>query len=192
MRRSLVPTELRGQARACVEVAAQAALFFRVPSEAGAFAAREAGLAARRAGEAAASAIRSRADSRRSDWLGLSRFFAEAASQSAAAAAEAVRFGLRGAQLAPLAAGLRDAARELEAALGAFGDARACAELVVSAKRRLLEAERLGRGCRDASLDGPDAVLDLKTRTVLRRLGGGADAWQRAADRIVELVEVAA
>lgn len=192
MRRAPVPLSLRGHARACVDVAAQAARFFRAPSEAGAFAVREAALSARRAGTETAAVLGSSEDARRRDWLALSRRLAEAASAAGSAALEAGRFGVGDARLAPAAAALRDATRELESALGALGEVRQGEALVVSAKRKVAEAEALIRRGRDSALDEPDAVLDLKLRTVLRSLGRCADALQGAADRLAELVGVTA
>jgi hypothetical protein len=190
--RARIPDALSDQARACVETAAQAAGFFRAPSEAGAFAAREKALTARAAGLAAITAIEAcRDDSNQSDWLSISRFLAEAAAEMAAGAVESCRFGANE-SMAGLAANLRDAGQDLNSALAAIPDAKLCEGFVISAKRRLAEAERLGRVSRNAALDDPNAVRDIKTRAVLQRLSRASEAWQQAVDRVVEMLEMKA
>ena len=63
-----------------------------------------------------------------------------------------------------------------------------CEALLVAAKRGALVAQQRQRLARDAALDAPDAVRDLKVRTVLRRLEAATEAWQQAVDRVVEVV----
>ena len=183
-RSSPLPEALASQARACVAVATQAAHFFRAPSEAGAYAVHQAGLQARR--EAAAMTERG---PRGREWRTISRALAEAAQAQAAGAAEAVRFGVADAPgLAASCASLRDCGREFGAALEALGDGPRCEALLVAAKRGALVAQQRQRLARDAALDAPDAVRDLKVRTVLRRLAAATEAWQQAVDRVVEVV----
>lgn len=188
-RHSPVSGALLAQAQACVEVAAQTSIFFRSPTPDNASAAREAGLRARRAGVAAAQALKAGGGLRRRDGLALSRRLAEAARETAAGAAEGDRFGVAWADLAAMAAGLRDAARDLGAALEALPDGPRCEQLVVSAKRRAAEAERRNRRLLAAALDSPSVVDELKVRTVLRRFAQAAEASQQAADCIAEFLE---
>ena len=184
-RRGALPEELISQARASVAVAREASRFFRRPSEAGAYAVRQAGLRARR--EAAAlMAGRGLPDG---DWLILSRRLAEAAQAQAAAAAEAARFGVgEVAGLAGAGAGLRECGRQVLAALEALPHGPGCAESLVAAKRWALVAQRRHSRARAAALDAPNAVLALKVRTVLRRFDAAAEAWQQAADCIAEVL----
>jgi hypothetical protein len=188
-RSSPLPEALASQARACVAVAAQAARFFRSPSQAGAYAVHLAGLQARREASAAVAAVSAGRDQRRRDWLTLSRRLAAAAREQAAGAAEAARFGVADfAGLAGSCAGLRDCGRELGAALEALPDGPRCEAGLVAAKRWALVAQRRQRLARAAALDAPDAVRDLKVRTVLRRLEAATEAWQEAVDSVTEAV----
>lgn len=184
-----MPAALAGQARACVEVAAQAARFFRAPGEAGAYAVHRAGLQARQQSAAAAAAVRAERGAPGRDWQVLCRWLAEAARAMAAGAAEAARFGAADAPgLASSCAGLRDCGREFGAALEALEDGPRCEALLVAAKRWALVAQQRQRQARDAALEAPNAVLDLKVRTVLRRLEAATEAWQQAVDCVAETV----
>lgn len=187
--RSPVPEALSGQAQACVAASAQAALLFRSPTADNAFAARAARIRSWRCGLEAAAKLKG--GRFQQQWLDLSRRLAEAAQESAAAAAEACRFGVAGfADLAAMSAGLRDSVRDLGAALKCLDKwPSRCEALMVAAKRRAAEAERLGRSSRAAALESHNAVADLKARTVLHRLGRAAEACQQAADRIAEILE---
>jgi len=188
-RGSPLPEILASQARACVAVAAQAARFFRTPSQAGAYAVHQAGLAARREATAAAAAVAALRGPQRRDWMTLSRQLAAAAREQAAGAAEAARFGVADfAGLAGSCAGLRDCGRELGAALETLRDGPRCEAGLVAAKRWALVAQRRQRLARAAALDAPDAVRDLKVRTVLRRLEAATEAWQEAVDCVAEVV----
>jgi hypothetical protein len=184
-----LPAALASQARACVEVAAQAARFFRAPGEAGAYAVHRAGLQARCESAAAAAAVKSERGPQGRDWQVLSRWLAEAARALAAGAAEAARFGVADSPgLAAASSGLRDCGRQFHAALEALGEGPRCEALLVAAKRAALAAQQRQRLARDAALDAPDAVRELKVRTVLRRLEAATEAWQQAVDRVAEVV----
>lgn len=179
-----------GQAQACAAVMAQAASFFRNPTAANALVVRDAGVQARRCAEAALAGLKLESDPRRRDWLELSRRLAEAASDAAAAAAEGHRFSVSGAPaLVGMSAALRDAARELAAALAGGCRGAECEGLLVSAKQRASEVERVHRSERAAALDDPNVVQELKLRTVLGRLSRAAEACQQTADRIAEILE---
>ena len=171
------------QALACVAAMEQAARFFRNPSESGAFAAREAGLLARRAAPAGAIP----AGVGRRDWLAVSRWLAQAAEEAAAGAVEAGRFSAAG-DFSAIATELCAAGRDFSAALKTLADGPRCAQLLVSAKRRAAQAQRLQLRGRAAALDDPNAVQELKACTVLRRLARAAEAWQQAADRVAQLL----
>jgi hypothetical protein len=166
-------------------VAAQAARFFRAPSEAGAYAVHRAGLQARRE----AAAVMAEGGPRSPDWRALSGWLAEAVRAQTAGTAEAARFRVAAAPgLAASCAGLRDCSREFEAALEALGDGPRCEALLVAAKRWALVAQQRQRQAREAALDAPDAVRDLKVRTVLRRLETATEAWQQAVDCVAQVV----
>jgi len=189
-RRGPVPEALAEQAQAGVAVAALAARFFRRPTEANAFAVHQARLRARREALAAAAALKAGRDLRRREWLALSRRLAQAAEEGAAGAAEGSRFGVAGVpDLPAMSAGLRDAGRDLVAALAALPDAPRCEARLIAAKRRAAEVERLRQRARAAALDGPNVVTELKLRTVLQRLSRAAEALQQAADGVAEMLE---
>jgi hypothetical protein len=107
----------------------------------------------------------------------------------AAGVAEASRFGVADAPgLTASCAGLRDCGREFGAALEALEDGPRCEALLVAAKRWALVAQRRQRRVRAGALDAPNAVFDLKVRTVLRRLEAATEAWQQAVDCVAETV----
>ncbi|HAM35257.1 MAG TPA: hypothetical protein DEB40_06255 [Elusimicrobia bacterium] len=188
-RRSPVPEALLGQAQACVLVAARTASFFQAPTAANAFSVHEARLAARRLRERTQAALKGLCR----DWQTLSRLFDAAAQQAAAGAAEGYRFNISAAGgWAAMAGGLRDATRDLAEALAAVQDGRRCEALIVTAKRRAAEVERLRRGARTQALNEPNVVVELKERTVLRRLSQSAEACQQAADCMAEVLEARA
>ena len=183
-RRSQLPEGLVGQALACAAVASEAARFFRAPSEAGAYAVHQAGLRAQQA-----AAIAAERGARRSEWLRLSRRLDEAAQEQVASAKEASRFGVADvAGLAKSSASLHHCGRELGAALEVWGRSTRCEAGLLAAKRWAQAAARCQRRARQAALDTPNAVLDLKVRTVLRRLSAATEAWQQAADCLAEIL----
>ena len=122
----------------------------------------------------------------------LSRRLAEAAQSQAAAAAEAIRFGV--ADVAGFAEGCAGRARlrrALVTALEALPDGPRCERSLVAAKRAAASAQRRQRRVlAEELLDAPNAVLDLKVRTVLRRLETATEAWQQAVDCVAEVLGV--
>jgi hypothetical protein len=184
-----VPKGLSAQAQACAVVAARAAGFFKAPSEANVFSVHEAQLQSRREAAQAAADLKTELEPRRGDWSMLSLRLAEASAATAAAAEESERFGAAATEgLADAAVRLRDAGRELDAALSAWSKKPRAEAHVINAKRLAAEAQRRLGGAQAASLDDPNVVNDLKIRTALRRWSQAAESWQGAADATAALL----
>lgn len=192
-RRHLPPEPLLSHARAVLLLAQAAARFFKSPTDANAFSAAEAKKAAQKGGREAAADLKALKEPRREDWLVLLRLLGDCAAEAGWAVEECARFKLEpDARLARMAGGLRDACADLGAALSGLSDRPRCEDLVVAAKRRAGEVERLHRSARSAAHERANVVSGLKEAAAARRLSQAAEAVQRAADRLGELLAVEA
>lgn len=192
-RRHLIPEPLLSHARAVVSLTEGAARFFKSPSDANAFAAAQAKKAAQSAGRRGTNALKALRHAHREDWLVLLRLLSDCSEEAGWAVEETARFETPiDALLVRMGSGLRDACADLGAALSCLSDRARCEGLIVTAKRRALEVERLHRQARFNAHEEANVVLGLKEGAVARRLSQAAEAVQCAADRLSELLAMEA
>ena len=138
-----------------------------------------------------AAAVKAHNSPRREDWLAVSRGLSDLADEAGWAVDEAGRLAVEGGRfLTEMARGVVGAAEEIGAALEALNRGSQTEPHLLKAKGRALEVERLYRKARADLLFDSEVVKGLKTGAIYRRFSQSAEAAQKAADRLGELLAV--
>lgn len=191
LRRPLIPESLLGHARAVAALTEGAALFFRAPTDANAFAASLAHKAAQESEHLGRESLKALKDPRREDWLGVLGRLSDCAAETGWAVSEAARFrGEVDEDQRSTADSLRQACAALESALRSLGDASRCQAALVACKKHAAQAERSSRRVRGSAHESANVVSGLKAAAGAKRLSQAAEALQGAADLIAEVLAV--